>query len=116
MIISKKTLHLSMHRGKANTKPVMTCVSNQIIFNKLAASLLNAPVKISFELKDQNLFAFKDEAEGFDVSPKKGNLGVYAISSRPLKRFFESFFQKEKVQFTIAKGLKPDIFIFKIEK
>lgn len=116
MIISKKTLHLSMHRGKAHTKPVMTCVSNQIIFNKLAAVLLNAPVKISFELKDQNLFAFKDDADGFDVLPKKGNLGVYAISSRPLKKFLESFFQKEKVQFTISAGAAPGIFVFKTEK
>lgn len=111
MIINRLTLSKSLARGKNSLTPSMACISNQVIFNKLAAELLSAPCYVSFEKKGDKFYLFKDDEAGFKIDNRKNQTGTWAISSRPLRKELELIFDKEKIRFSIEKTFEKDWFI-----
>lgn len=87
-------------RNRTQTrKPVMSCVSNQILFNKAASKFLILPLRLSFEKSGALFMGFQDNENGFEVHLSSN--GSFAINSRPLIKKIESLFSVKKPKFYI---------------
>jgi len=102
MVISRHTLK----RLPTIKKRTMTSMSNgQIHFSKQAASLLNAPCKLSFDF-DAMICSY-DEEDGFEI---RTSVNGFYISSKPLTRFITEKFGNKKVKFEFSTTTIESIF------
>ena len=91
-------------------QPVMSVLENQIWFNKYAATLLNAPCKVSFS--DENGFTLTYDNElGFNLVPA---MTGFAINSRTMIRKIQHIFNVERPKFLVKPTIIPTIFELKL--
>lgn len=93
-------------------KPIMSCVTNQVLFNKTATKYLILPLKLSFEKTGDLFVAFKDDVSGFVVELSSN--GSFAINSRPLIRKLETTFKCRKPKFTMISTFELTKFQLKL--
>jgi len=97
MILTAKNIKEVRVRTQSR-RAIMSCVSNQILFNKSASQFLILPLKLSFEKSGALFMGFRDE-DGFEVHLSSN--GSFAINSRPLIKKIESIFAIKKPKFYI---------------
>lgn len=98
MTITSETVKEKRNRTQTRI-PIMSCVSNQVLFNKSASKFFSLPFKISFEKLGNLFIGFKDDKEGFEIHLSSN--GSFAINSRPLINKLQKIFKCRKPKFFI---------------
>lgn len=111
MIINPTTIRAEKIRAKHN-QSLISCVGNGINFTRLAAELVGAPCKLSFEKRDGIFLLFKDQ-NGFDLKQLDTS---FQINSRPLKLLIERIFEIKRARFKVINTCDKDIFELKLVK
>lgn len=96
---------------KARTRhPIVKCFKNKLFFNKSAADLIQAPVRVSFALTDDILTVYEDNL-GFDIVM---NQNGFFIHNKALITRLEELINKENPFFLLNKTNDEKTFELKL--